>query len=350
LHRTQWLHEALSSQSGAGQIEIWCEQTPTARSHFENSGIQPAWHPDPVSGWLAQQQGNSGRGYVCVLDWLDSLPDQVVALRSAGAAVVLLDDYGPAQAEADLVINCLLAPLSTNEFQLGRARFLSGADYVQLPPQAIKLRGVSEALTSAMQLSGAVAAVPDRVPKEVLSVLISAGGTESGSDTDMLLLPALEMAGYTGQVYVKPGRFEQSVRRSSGKMIVQELPAGPDFHDLLASADLALLAGGLTLYEACFLGVPTLCIPRVAHQAATAQKLSRTGCCAALPSGLQARLMGTEACSGSETAELAELLRPLIEQPELRGRLSAAGLRCFDGLGLQRTALAILELAAGHMA
>lgn len=350
LHRTQWLFEVLSAQPRLqGSIEVRCGATQTATAHFQRCGIAARFAADPIAAWLDDGQKSAGARQkpVCVIDWLDSTPEQVQALRAAGARIVLLDDYGPAQADADLVVNSLLAPLANAEQQLGRARVLSGADYVQLPPHAIRLRGISLALNAAWQTAGITAREAAAAPGEVRSLLISSGGGEPAGHTK-LLLDALSRTGFAGQATVMPGAHASPLRSRRNRILVQELPAGPDFHDLLAGADLAILAGGLSLYEAAFLGVPALCIPIVAHQAATARKLARAGCCAVLPALLQATLMGEGEPTGNESEELAAQLKLLLDNAELRSRLSAAGMRTFDGKGLHRTVMAILELAGMH--
>jgi len=117
------------------------------------------------------------------------------------------------------------------------------------------------------------------------------------------------------------------------------IPARADFHEILAATDLAILAGGLTLYETAFLGVPAVALPHRSgipghemHQLDTARKLEAAGCCV------------TPGMAEDVTAdELADVLQPLIADAAARARLSGAGTQLIDGQGLQRTVGLILD-------
>lgn len=153
-----------------------------------------------------------------------------------------------------------------------------------------------------------------------------------------LALESLALARYAGKVLVIPAPLEAqlaALRRlpCCDMLNIEWLPAGPEFHPLLAAADLALLAGGLSLYEAAFLGVPALCIALREHQRATALKLEAAGAC---------RLGGM--LEQLTPASLMPKLASLLRSADLRGRMAGKGLALFDGQGLKRTAAAILSL------
>jgi UDP-2,4-diacetamido-2,4,6-trideoxy-beta-L-altropyranose hydrolase len=122
-------------------------------------------------------------------------------------------------------------------------------------------------------------------------------------------------------------------RHGEDPLDIEWLPAGPEFHALLSAVDVAILAGGLSLYEAAFLGVPAMCIALREHQFATGLKLEAAGTC---------RLGGM--LEQLSPAELAPKLATLIHSSDLRGLMSAKGMALFDGQGLRRTAEAILSL------
>ena len=121
---------------------------------------------------------------------------------------------------------------------------------------------------------------------------------------------------------------------------IEFIPAGVGFHARLAAVDLAILGGGLSLFEAAFLGVPSIAISVNSnvpgyerHQLDTATRLADTGCC--LSVGLASEI-SKEAVSSVLTQFLADTA--------MRGRMGTAGMRLLDGHGLRRTAAAILEL------
>lgn len=357
LHRTSWLREVLLGQQRLGlSVEVRCMASPLAELFWELHGGGATLDADPVSAFLDSQAvaAPSPTPLVGVLDWLDSTPEQIQALRAAGARIVLLDDYGPAQSEADLTINCLLAPLAAEDQYLGRSRLLSGAPFLQLPPAVIRLRGIGIALHKQLTASRSASARSGEAgaasaPGPVVSIVLSFGGAPRLSQT-RLALAALRAAGYSGSVTVMPAPLDlaDAEADATSPMTVRYLPADDSFHDLLAGADLAMLAGGLSLYEAAFLGVPAIVLPVVHHQTLTARKLAKAGCCA-LAAGWET-LDGTAADGGqghpapAAVDALAGQLHALLADPQARGRMSAAGQQLCDGRGLLRTAELVLEL------
>jgi spore coat polysaccharide biosynthesis predicted glycosyltransferase SpsG len=357
LHRTSWLHTILSQHPDLrGQVSIWCNDDPLSRAHFATAGLHASYAEHPTRAWLdARTTGDataSGRS-VCVLDKLDNYPETVLALRAAGAKVVLLDDYGPAQPEADLVINSLLAPLAGNDEQFGRARLLSGSKYIALSPGVTRLRGIANALNKSLaagpavhgqlSLADATAAAPSG---QVHGILVSGGGS-GNTLVNTLALAALPYTAFDGLVNVMPDPNGRSERKQLGNFTVAYHPAGPGFHDLLASSDLAIIAGGISLYEAAFLGIPAIVVPIAAHQLATAHKLAKAGTCvvAAAPASDLAHLPLLDPAA---FRTVGMQLHELLADTNRRQMMSQAGQELLDGRGLMRTAAAILEMSGVH--
>lgn len=329
LHRVGWLWQELTG-SGVPELKLraFCLGSRQAKEHWWPDGASVKFTDDPSSAVLAWNPN------VVVVDWLDSDPQFVAGLKQRGAKVALLDDYGTAQSQAQLVINALLSPLAPTETTTGEPMTLSGARFVQFPPAVTKLRGVASATANAMaaQLTSPfVRRVFGEAPEQARAVLISFGG-QGIAPAIRISLDALHIAKYAGKAIVMPAPADID-HFDTGMLDVEWHPAGPEFHALLAAADVALLAGGLSLYEAAFLGVPAVCIALREHQLATALKLERAGAC---------RLGGR--LEQLTPGDLATKLATMILSAELRGRMAAKGMALFDGLGLRRTAQAILQL------
>lgn len=337
LHRVTWLADALATQQQPRfHPAVCCLDSPEAREFWTGRKQDVSFvPPDEDSVALGARLAlELSRESIVVADWLDSPPALVCALRGSGAHVVLLDDYGPARPHAGLVINALLAPLASSAERIGRAQVLSGIDYIQLPPAVTKLRGTAAATARAMETE---LAAPPAPTAEVHCLLISFGGSYQPELIE-LALAALEQAGYGGRAVVIPA---PALPPRTGGIDVEPVPAGEQFHSLLAASDLAICGGGLTLYEAAFLGVPAIAIAvpspvagHEGHQLGTIHKLAEAGCCRALG---MAGEVGTEV--------LAAAVRELLADPSQRGRMSAAGLRLTDGRGLMRTVEEIIALA-----
>ncbi|MBN2080767.1 hypothetical protein JW859_01035 [bacterium] len=332
LYRTSWLAPILAAQPGIKRAEVFCLESPVAREFWPARGYRVNWLEAVTGGKylaarLAQHQ-------TVVIDWLNSPAELVSSLRAAGCKVVLLDDYGPARVEADIVVNALLSELANEQRRQGHAEIYSGADYVQLPPEVTRLRGVADATTRAMatELSGGL---PE--PGEVHAVMVSFGGRPQPG-LYRAVLDGLRQAGYGGRVLVMPAAEPVAVPAG---LDVESKPAGAEFHDLLSACDVVVCGGGLTLYEAAFLGIPALAAavrsttPGLEdHQLGTITKLATAGCCQSL--GWAHEL--------SPTA-VAEQFAALAKEPAARAKLSTAGRGLFDGRGLQRTAELVLDCA-----
>ncbi len=109
--------------------------------------------------------------------------------------------------------------------------------------------------------------------------------------------------------------------------------------DRLATATVAVVAGGVTLYEACALGTPIVAVPVVAPQ--------RRAIAAAASAG--AALAVTAAGERTTARDVAALVARLVDRPREAADLSRRARRLVDGLGAIRVAARIrLLLAPGQ--
>lgn len=322
LHRTNWLAAGLfAAGRPALAVEIRCLDSPEAREFCWATGCVVDYFAD--QGRIAQDVGIAE---AIVVDWLASTPGIASQLRDTGAKLLLLDDHGQAQQQADIVVNSLVAPLSPEQSSQGSAQVFSGADWLHLPPRAVQLRGGAGATTGAMGTELSQPFVPST---EVHSALVSFGGSPVDTATN-LVLEALAQLRFGGKVLVIPAAGNCP---APGGLDVDFLPASAEFHGLLAASDLAILAGGLSLYEAAFFGVPSLCIPLNHHQQQTALKLERAGCCRNL--GLLESLTPEVIAPGIGT---------ILRTAKIRRLMSRRGSSLFDGKGVSRTLDLILAM------
>lgn len=102
---------------------------------------------------------------------------------------------------------------------------------------------------------------------------------------------------------------------------------------LLLRADLAVTAGGQTMYECLATGIPAIAVRTADNQARQLRAAVRHG--AVLDGGQ----VGTEAHPG----ELQRSLVDALASASLRRRLSATGMRLVDGRGALRLARALTK-------
>lgn len=105
--------------------------------------------------------------------------------------------------------------------------------------------------------------------------------------------------------------------------------------DVLASADVAVVAGGVTLYEACALGVPAVGLAVVNEQRPAVRAFAHAG--AILDAG------GTTASARAIDGAARGVAR-LLSNDVLRTRTATEARRLVDGRGAERVAARILAL------
>jgi len=336
LYRTSWMATALAAGGAFHQVNVISLDSTSARTFWADRDIQVTFIADVSPAGIAAAVSSPGNAPtdVLVIDWLDSPPVLLEELAGLADRLVLLDDYGPAGSKADLVVNSLLAPVPRVDTVVDCTHIVSGIDYVQLSPSVVKLRNVTIPTIKAME-SELSSPVQSKSP--VQAILVSFGGAAQPV-TMATVLKALVEADYGGRVVAMP--IPESGFTPPPGLDVELRPAGPDYHSVLAASDLAILGGGLSLYEAAYLGVPAAAtaIPSATpgyedHQLKTIGKMVRAGSC---------RSLGHS--EDLTVCRVASALDDILHDVVVRGKMSVAGMNLVDGRGLDRTIALICEL------
>jgi spore coat polysaccharide biosynthesis predicted glycosyltransferase SpsG len=101
----------------------------------------------------------------------------------------------------------------------------------------------------------------------------------------------------------------------------------------MARASVAVVGGGVSLYEACALGTPAIGVPVVAAQRPTVAAFAARGAARGLTRGVSAGRVADECVS-------------LLSDAAMRRHLSRMGRRLIDGRGAFRAAAAVARLAS----
>ncbi|MBP7779411.1 MAG: hypothetical protein KA371_20015 [Acidobacteria bacterium] len=232
----------------------------------------------------------------------------VGAARRRGVAVVVIGDGGTARLDADLTVDgsVVAAPDPADRTRL------CGPRYAVVDPSVAAHRAARRPADKRILVAvGGGAHVFAHVPAVVAALARQAPGA------DIRVAP-----GFTprrGRPRLPAGRWI-----SPGQLVAA-----------LANAHVAIVAGGITAYEACALGVPVVAVSVVAAQRPTVRHLTRLG--AAVDGGALDR-----AGAGHRVAGQAARL---LAAPGRQRRLAAAGRRLVDGRGAARVAAAIRVLA-----
>ena len=233
------------------------------------------------------------------------------AARRRGIAVASIHDRGIAPLSSDLAIDGSLAargPIS------GARRSLVGPRFMVIDSRRV--------------------ARPKPVDDNCLVVIALGGG------------PRVRLARQLGdeilrrvpraRVVIAAGFAAKRARSTAPGSRLEWLGPRDSLAAVLGTAAAAVVAGGVTLYEAAALGVPTVAVPIVAAQWPTVRAFARAG--AALAPG--------RAGSIDVKAVAAAVRRLLVDRPYATS-IARRGRQLVDGQGARRVARALHTLAGG---
>ncbi len=244
--------------------------------------------------------------------WFGPEFQRIVA--SAKARLMLIDALGaPQYNSANLILNANI--YANEQYYRDRAphtELLLGLDYLPL----------NRAFTQTRRNE---ARAPDDPPR----VLISLGGGDPDNITGRILtlLEELPVAGAI-TVIIGPANqnfqaLDQMAQQSRHQIHLVQSPK--NMPELMQQADAAILAGGSTVWEALYMGVPTLLMSYADNQIRVASKLDELELCL---------------YAGHMRGEIPQTLNPLLEtllsDMALRERLTKRGQQLIDGRGIER--------------
>ena len=236
-------------------------------------------------------------------------------IKEAGMNLLFVDDYGQCDYYcADIVLNQNLHARETLYSKRDpNTRLLLGPKYALLRREFITHRGRERA-----------------IPEVARKVLVTFGGADHNNVTLRLMeaLPFVDVKGLRVMVAVggwNPhfAQLTLAAKRSSLQVRLRRDPT--DMPALMAWADIAVSAAGITAYELAFMGLPNLLVVTSDNQAIVAEQLGAKGVAAVL--GWHDQL----SCS-----KIARAITNLSAAREERERMSRAGKELIDGEGAWR--------------
>lgn len=244
--------------------------------------------------------------------------------RETGTPLALIDDRytfsggatgEPVRRPADLVVAYDFGADggSYDRAYSGAARLLVGPRYAPVRP------GFSRAAAS---------------PRgEVRRVLVSTGSTNPGRSLEALASACVEAVPSAAiDVVLGPGAtFVPSPEVAARASVHRGLT---DLGPLMSRADIAVSAGGTTLYELACMGVPAVAVPVVENQLENVRGFASLGC------GISV--------TGAHDPGLVQAVSGLAGDPGLREGLSERARSIVDGRGAERVARALARLGGGE--
>lgn len=259
------------------------------------------------------------RGNVILADSYRVTDGYLEGLKRFGR-VAMLDDMGRRRFPAELVIN-YNAPADPEEYRRlyegSGSRVMTGSRYVPLRRQFEH--------------------GDFRVRPQVQRVLITAGGGDvnniAGQILDKIYDPGREYSLIVGRF--NP-HFEELSQLAESRGNVSVLHDVKNMAELMAKCDIAVTAGGTTVYELAAVGVPFICFSCAENQEALTEYIGRKGIAGAAGAYHRAPERTLESIRG--------LFDALVSGRELRSRFCRAERGMVDGGGAERLADALEEL------
>ena len=210
--------------------------------------------------------------------------------------------------------------------------------YAQAAPQARRLLGPQYALLDPrLEHARARARATTPRPECESRVLVSLGGSDPDDVTSWILSILSDDLSRAAGVNVVIGRSHpapHAVERACRALHNAQLYVqASDMPSLLADADVAIGAGGVSTLERACIGVPTLAVALAANQVHALRALDRDGL-----------LMHVDGFH-DEPGIVQQRYRDLVSELERRRRMSAACRQAVDGRGLERV---LHELLGGR--
>lgn len=235
----------------------------------------------------------------------------IAAARKVGAIVVTIHDLGLGCGDADVVIDGSV----TRTMRVAKDKVgLTGARFAILDPalprragtrQSSTTRTVLVALGGGRRRATAVAVAEAIAAADPRATIRIAGGFSANPNTNL-----------------EPGT--RNPERIS--FVGPSRGLGKE----LARATVAVVGGGVALYEACAVGVPAVGVPVVPDQAPTVRAFARRGAAVGVP------------FKASEKRAAAEVVA-LLDDPRRRSLMARRSKQLVDGHGAQRAAAAVLS-------
>ncbi len=261
----------------------------------------------PESLWLEAEQAGA-RALVADSYRLD--PCTLAARRPSGMVLACFDDKADRELPVDLVINGAPGAIKLAYRTGATTRLLLGPDYQIVRPDFL--------------------VPPARDYKQLpANVLVTLGGDDLLGIADRLLEALQDWAAHQAPDFVIDfivGPFFQRVPAAGPNVQLHRHP--PDMPRRIRTADLAITAGGQTLYELACSGVPTVALCVGEDQLVNLASLEERG-----------SLISVGWAKGEAwLLSLKQAMTRLMQDPEERQRLGTAGRAVLDGQGANRIA------------
>ncbi len=247
-----------------------------------------------------------------------------LGVKRSGSRVLVLDDYGHCDFyHADWILNQNAAANEQPYAQRApNSQLLLGTKFCLLRREFMRHRGWKR-----------------ETSRDARRVLVTLGGSDPLNVThkviEALRLLPLHLKVVLGGNSPHISAIQQLTDKPAGKQAQIELVVNAgDMPALMMWADLAIAAGGSTVWEMAFLGLPAIFLLLAENQSANCNAVEDIGF------GMVFR----PRCGTADLTELATLVTDIRSEPERRHQLSVKCRQTVDGLGPQRVTKLLCQI------
>jgi len=235
---------------------------------------------------------------IVVIDRLATDPNYMSLIKRTGVILISFDDLGEGRKYADITINPILTT--------GKGLY-EGYDYMVFPFKNNNQKICKQKCTDIFVSFGGYDHF--NLTKEFISILV-----KKNLPFNFHVVVSNLYDNYRGL---------KKLCRDNDKIKLCQNPS--NFADLLFNADMAVVSGGLTMFQAVAGGVPAIVIPQYEHQLQSAKNLHNFGAVVGLEMG----------CEVSFNKVIEQIYR-LASDFNLRNNIASIGRNLIDGLGNNR--------------
>ncbi|GAB6100062.1 UDP-2,4-diacetamido-2,4,6-trideoxy-beta-L-altropyranose hydrolase [Halanaerocella petrolearia] len=248
---------------------------------------------------------------ILITDFYEIGQDYLLELKEVVDKLVSIHDFAPYVFPSDMVINGnVYAPDIDYQSYAGDTEFLLGTDYTLIREEFQN--------------------IPQReINQQVNKILVTVGGSDTLNLTPRIL-QALDRLNIDLQIDVVIGPGFENVEEIISITRQSDLEVALHFNvkrmsELMLNNDLAISAGGSTLYELAVTGLPAITLLQAENQILVAENMEEQGAVNNLGFGDQVT-----------SKELSHKIKELIDNFSLRKEMSQQGQQLVDGQGAQR--------------
>lgn len=282
----------------------------------DRSAVKPLLEAAPVLDLLQTEKFD-----LVAVDMLDTPEPDMATIAATGIPLITFDDRGPGRGFTSAIINILVTepdPESLPKY----VELLEGGDYVVLDP--------------AFNRSAWPATQQEIGPMK--RVFVTMGGADAAGLSVKVARALCQVNGLERVEIVAgpafPHRAELEVVMAAAPWEGAVLSGLPTLMDCYKRADFVAVAGGLAMYEVCFVGMPALAVAQpIDHQYELAERLSNAGAMATIGWGVEASV-----------EKIAAAINEISADPARRKQMSQQGMKLVDGEGTRRVAEAFLRI------